>query len=71
MTIQHYKGLGEMNPDQLWDTAMNKETRSLLQVTIEDALEADNWFTVLMGDDIAGRRAFIEDNGKFVKNLDV
>jgi DNA gyrase subunit B len=71
MTIQRYKGLGEMNPDQLWDTAMNKETRSLLQVTIEDALEADNWFTILMGDDIAGRRLFIEENGKFVKNLDV
>ena len=71
MTIQRYKGLGEMNADQLWDTAMNKETRSLLQVTIQDALEADTWFTILMGDDIQGRRTFIEENGKFVKNLDV
>jgi DNA gyrase subunit B len=71
MAIQRYKGLGEMNPDQLWDTAMDKTTRSLLQVTIEDALEADNWFTVLMGDDIQGRRTFIEEHGKFVKNLDV
>lgn len=71
MTIQRYKGLGEMNPDQLWETAMDKTSRSMLKVKIEDALEADRWFSTLMGDDIAGRKQFIEDNGQFVKNLDV
>lgn len=71
MTVQRYKGLGEMNPDQLWETAMDAKTRSLLQVSIGDALEADSWFDTLMGDDVKGRREFIEENGRFVKNLDV
>lgn len=71
MNIQRYKGLGEMNPEQLWETAMDKQTRSLLKVSIEDALEADRWFTTLMGEDVAGRRDYIETYGQFVKNLDV
>lgn len=71
LSVQRYKGLGEMNPDQLGETAMDTKTRSLLQVSIGDALQADAWFDTLMGDDVAGRREFIEENGHFVKNLDV
>ena len=71
MHIQRYKGLGEMNPDQLWETAMDSKTRSLLKVTIEDSLEADRWFSTLMGEDVQGRKEYIEDFGKFAKNLDV
>ena len=69
--LQRYKGLGEMNAEDLWETSMDPAYRSLLQVSIEDALEADSWFSTLMGDNVAGRKEFIEKNGRFARNLDV
>ena len=69
--VQRYKGLGKMDPEQLWETTMNPETRTMIKINMEDAVKADETFTILMGDKVAPRKEFIEANAKYVENLDI
>jgi DNA gyrase subunit B len=71
LTVQRYKGLGEMNPEQLWESTMNPETRTLLKVNVADAVDADRVFQTLMGEEVQPRKDFIHQYAKLVKNLDI